>query len=254
MEGSLHTYDEGRRLVLFAHGWADHAVVFIGGLTDGFNAVPYLGSLADGLRDGSSWFLVQLQIRSSFLGYGVHSLDEDAEDVENALRYLRVRGVRSLVVMGHSTGCQDIVHMMKHRDVEGLVAGCVLQAPVSDREFAATLPGTASGLELARAMRDRGKADELMPREADEAPVTARRYLSLYDQGGGDDYFSSDLGGAHRPVARSRCAGFMRSLADAAGYGMPPPALLAPPRRRRRAQSEAGGHALSGAASRVAGR
>lgn len=53
---------------------------------------------------------------------------------------------------------------------------CENQAPVSDREYRANLPETASMIDLASTMIREGRAMELMPREADpEAPITAYR-------------------------------------------------------------------------------
>lgn len=50
------------------------------------------------------------------------------------------------------------------------------QAPVSDREYRATLPQTAAMIDLASTMISQGRGMELMPREADEdAPITAYR-------------------------------------------------------------------------------
>ncbi|RVX21971.1 hypothetical protein CK203_001365 [Vitis vinifera] len=68
------------------------------------------------------------------------------------------------------------------------------QAPVSDREYRATLPQTAAMIDLASTMISEGRGLELMPREADEgAPITAYRYHSLCAYVGDDDMFSSDL-------------------------------------------------------------
>lgn len=51
-----------------------------------------------------------------------------------------------------------------------------IQAPVSDREYRATLPDTASMIDLASKMISEGKGSELMPREANpDAPITADR-------------------------------------------------------------------------------
>lgn len=50
------------------------------------------------------------------------------------------------------------------------------QAPVSDREYRATLPGTAAMIDLAAEMIKEGRSMDLMPREASpEAPITAYR-------------------------------------------------------------------------------
>jgi len=49
-------------------------------------------------------------------------------------------------------------------------------APVSDREYRATLPETAAMIDLASNMISEGRGSELMPKEADsEAPMTAYR-------------------------------------------------------------------------------
>lgn len=50
------------------------------------------------------------------------------------------------------------------------------QAPVSDREYRATLPETAAMIDLASKLISEGKGSDLMPREANpDAPITAYR-------------------------------------------------------------------------------
>lgn len=52
----------------------------------------------------------------------------------------------------------------------------IFQAPVSDREYRATLPETATLIDLASIMIKEGRGSELMPKEADESsPITANR-------------------------------------------------------------------------------
>ncbi|XP_060671961.1 uncharacterized protein LOC107423264 isoform X8 [Ziziphus jujuba] len=49
-----------------------------------------------------------------------------------------------------------------------------VHAPVSDREYRATLPETPAMIDLASSMISEGRGSELMPREADPtAPMTA---------------------------------------------------------------------------------
>ena len=45
---------------------------------------------------------------------------------------------------------------------------------------------------IAQTMRKEGKEEEMMPREAFWAPITAKRFLDLQEKGGTDDFFSSD--------------------------------------------------------------
>ena len=69
-----------------------------------------------------------------------------------------------------------------------------LQAPVSDRESITLSPGDHStNLEHAQSLLSQNKGDEMMPRSAFWAPITASRYLSLFSLNGDDDFFSSDL-------------------------------------------------------------
>lgn len=49
---------------------------------------------------------------------------------------------------------------------------------MSDREYQATLPHTASMIDLAAKLISEGRGSELMPREADpSAPITAYRWV-----------------------------------------------------------------------------
>ena len=68
-----------------------------------------------------------------------------------------------------------------------------LQAPVSDREGAMMEPKYQENVQYARSLVATGKAEEMMPRDVFWAPITAKRFLSLQDIDGDDDFFSSDL-------------------------------------------------------------
>uniref|UniRef100_A0A2P2J4S0 UPF0613 protein PB24D3.06c n=1 Tax=Rhizophora mucronata TaxID=61149 RepID=A0A2P2J4S0_RHIMU len=170
-------------------------VIFIGGLTDGFLATEYLEPLAVALHK-EKWSLVQLTLSSSYSGYGTSSLQQDAMELDQLISYLiNKENSEGVVLLGHSTGCQDIVHYMcTNAACSRAVRAAILQAPVSDREYRATLSETAAMIDLASTMIEDGRGSELMPREADpSAPITAYRYHSLYAYNGDDDLFSSDL-------------------------------------------------------------
>lgn len=87
------------------------------------------------------------------------------------------RPERNIVLIGHSTGCQDAVFYMAHGrpELRALVRGVVLQAPVSDRDYRETLPETEGLVRVAREMAP----EQLMPVHAEEAPITSKRFLSL---------------------------------------------------------------------------
>ena len=106
--------------------------------------------------------------------------------------------------MGHSTGCQDTMRYVTGKDAHARprVDGAILQASGSDREaLELVFPKDVADNIIARAqqMVKDGKEEDILPSGVTagffEAPVTARRWLSLAspNHDGDDDYFSSDL-------------------------------------------------------------
>ncbi|KAM7278580.1 hypothetical protein ACFE04_005714 [Oxalis oulophora] len=193
--GVLFKYGPKPIQVAFRTGDYKQQVIFIGGLTDGFLATEYLEPLAIAL-DKEKWSLVQFLMSSSYTGYGTSSLQQDANEIDRLISYLiNNEHSEGVVLLGHSTGCQDIVHYMRtNAACSRAVRAAILQAPVSDREYRATLPETPELIDLASNMRKEGKGSQFMPREADSvAPITADRYYSLCAYNGEDDLFSSDL-------------------------------------------------------------
>ncbi|KAL9186267.1 hypothetical protein ACHAXT_005505 [Thalassiosira profunda] len=141
---------------------------------------------------------------SSFLGFGNGSLARDSEELVKLMEYLCCHhNAKRFALIGHSTGCQNSVHLLKFgkKEMVDRLKVVALQAPVSDRESLYMNPGDhSSNISHARALASAGKGEEMMPRSAFWAPITASRYLSLFDvrsatglPGGEDDFFSSDL-------------------------------------------------------------
>ena len=108
--------------------------------------------------------------------------------------------------MGHSTGCQDVMHYLLSPgfDARPKIDGAVLQASVSDRESMLTMLGQEtydSGVKVAQAYVEDGRGEDILPCSVTEmfprTPISARRWLSLTSPGpehdGEDDYFSSDF-------------------------------------------------------------
>lgn len=193
--GVMFKYGPKPIQVAFKTGDYKQQVIFIGGLTDGFLATEYLEPLAMAL-DKEKWSLVQFLLSSSYSGYGISSLKQDAIELDQLINYLiNKEDSEGVVLLGHSTGCQDIVYYMRtNAACSRAVRAAIFQAPVSDREYLATLPETAAMIDLASTMISEGRASELMPREANpDAPITASRYHSLCAYNGDDDMFSSDL-------------------------------------------------------------
>ncbi|KAG0367688.1 hypothetical protein BC939DRAFT_477712 [Gamsiella multidivaricata] len=171
------------------------SVVFIAGLLDGYNALPYLPLLSKTVEDQLGFSLIQVMLSSSHKGYGISSLQEDVRELDVLFTFLREeRAKTALFIIGHSTGCQDAISYASYGQHRGAIQGVVLQGPVSDREFmASSMDMYGKYLRLAQRMINDGKGQELMVREVDVAPVTAYRFNSLASVGGDDDMFSSDI-------------------------------------------------------------
>lgn len=197
-----------------------------------------MAALAKALEP-TEWSLFSVLLTSSYGGWGVGSLDQDVEDIAQCVR--RVQEYKQnmsssegkIVVMGHSTGSQDVLHYLyqpnplpgrlKHL-VRPELDGAILQAPMSDREgLQAAIKseeGTAQGTEM-RAAYDQlvdfakrqpyvtgdhqQKLDAILPMNLvakvglpADTPLSARRFLSLAspdspEKPAEDDLFSSDL-------------------------------------------------------------
>eukprot|EP00536_Pseudo-nitzschia_multiseries_P018740 jgi/Psemu1/57111/gm1.57111_g len=172
----------------------DKKCILLGGLSDGLLPVPYTDLLNKACHE-NDWSLVQPILSSSYLGFGHGSLDNDCAELEELLSYLKdYRNASEFALVGHSTGCQDAVHFLKHAapELRSRMSLVALQAPVSDREGTELEDGFADKLQTAAELVAENKGDEMLPRSFHWAPMTAQRYVDLHARGGRDDYFSSD--------------------------------------------------------------
>lgn len=189
-----------------------NTLLWIGGMFDTLLSVAYPLTIAEALPN--NWSLVTASLGSAGKSWGVGSIAKDASDIAKIVAYLRERRPGGkVVIMGHSTGCQDCMEYTvgKGADKRPAVNGVILQAPVSDREaLENTLPqahmheANQLALKMCREHHDK----DLMPNRLSgpafgRMGITARRWLDVTspapDHNGADDYFSSDL-----PVERLR--------------------------------------------------
>uniref|UniRef100_A0A7S1ER86 Uncharacterized protein n=1 Tax=Timspurckia oligopyrenoides TaxID=708627 RepID=A0A7S1ER86_9RHOD len=211
MHGELFMYDNEKRLVGFlsrandstqCSNIAQQFVIFIGGLSDGFLPLEYSSKLCKSLNEKNVHFISVL-LSSSYTGYGLSSISQDVNELNLMLNYVYTHFTSNnqqkpkVILFGHSTGCQDIIAFL-HSNTE--ISGCILQGPVSDREYLATFASTKSKIQLAQSLVSQGKSKHILPWNPDAedglAPITASRYLSLAlksNPPGEDDMFSTDL-------------------------------------------------------------
>ena len=172
-----------------------HKCILIGGLSDGLIPTPYTKQLETACHE-LGWSLVQPIISSSGLGFGNGSLKRDTEEISDLMAYLIHHSfAEKFAIVGHSTGCQNGIHFMKYADKSMMerVKVIALQAPVSDREGAMTEPHYEANIAHAKELQAMGKEEEMMPRSAFWAPITAARFLALKDIGGGKCCCSKDI-------------------------------------------------------------
>lgn len=123
LEGRLYRYRTSPAALQAFESPAAHAftrfVIYVGGLTDGLLACPYVDSLAAECAR-RRWALVQPIISSSYAGFGTGSVARDAAELSELAEHLRVaRGATALALVGHSTGCQAHATRLRGRERGG---------------------------------------------------------------------------------------------------------------------------------------
>lgn len=166
-------------------------------MTDGLLACKYVDDIAPAI-DKLGWAVVQPLLSSSYTGYGTSSLSRDAEELGQLLATIDARSpVDAFAIVGHSTGCQDIVALLRTAPpaVRKKIRAAVLQAPVSDRENSDNPAETAALLTTAEGLVARGEGSTLVPGYLHNGfvPMNAERFVALHARLGADDMFSSDL-------------------------------------------------------------
>jgi pimeloyl-ACP methyl ester carboxylesterase len=215
--GTVHKYS--KKLVAFEHSSASssnsndapNTLLWIGGLGDGLLTVAYPATIASSLP--SNWVIAEVILRSSYNGWATGRLSRDAREIGECVEYFsNLRPGRKVVLMGHSTGCQDIMEYLVGPDAKNhsLIDGAILQGGVSDRQaWEDMLENDEQRKEFkeivdtAKKMIDDGDEKGILPvkgnlvAEGLGAPITAYRTYSLLSKGGDDDYFSTDLSDEH---------------------------------------------------------
>lgn len=196
MYGNLFVYDSQSKLVAFESGalLSSRCLILLGGLTDGLLSLPYVERFSSKLESLSKpYSLIQPLLRSSNLQYGWHNIDNDVEDLKTLINYLvnNRNSLTSIILMGHSTGCQDIIHYLHQEKPHPKIIQVILQGPVSDRQYLSRLSSTQNQLEYC--YQNKHDRNEWLPRYLHDPPLTIERCLSLNEKNSLEDLFSSDL-------------------------------------------------------------
>ena len=197
MYGNLFVYDTEYKLVAFQSGslLSSRYLILVGGLSDGLLSLPYVEQLSSKLESISKCYsLIQPLLRSSYYQYGWNTIDDDVQDLITLINYLdnKQNSFESFILMGHSTGCQDIIHYLRQNKIHPKLTYVILQGPVSDRQYLSKLYSTKEQLDYCYNNNNLNK-DEWLPRYLHYPPLTIQRCLSLNQKNSIEDLFSSDL-------------------------------------------------------------
>ncbi|KAI5187492.1 hypothetical protein NEHOM01_2219 [Nematocida homosporus] len=156
-------------------------LIYIGGLGDSVVG-GYVGQLMEfGRKHGVQ--VISLGLRSMPY-YGMHSINDDVVDLETVYKYLELDSQDSVWLLGHSTGCQVIMLFLGEKR-DSRIKGAILQGPVSDREYEEhTNPHLAEQIKIAE------QTSGVLPFKHQGQYIIAERFLSLFKEGGKEDFFS----------------------------------------------------------------
>ncbi|PYH99874.1 putative hydrolases or acyltransferase [Aspergillus ellipticus CBS 707.79] len=187
LPGILHHYTE--TLVSFEYTSTavrqPHSILFVGGLGDGLATTSYMADVARALQK-TEWSLFTLNLTSSYQSWGLGHLDRDTDEIAQCIRYIKdykteKYGNGKIVLMGHSTGSQCVMHYLyrpnPHTSVPAFdpwlehverlpLDGAIMQAPVSDREAILWVLKMGIGGKTGDECREVYKKVEAMAKEA----------------------------------------------------------------------------------------
>nr|CDI53039.1 conserved hypothetical protein [Melanopsichium pennsylvanicum 4] len=185
LKGSLQLYQQHPLPLPYFDTDPDlpNTLVFIPGLTNTIGCLPYLPRIAESIRK-HGYSLVQPQMSCNLGGYGQSTLEGDAQEIAKCISHLRSLPSKldgRIVLMGHSTGCQDVItYLLSHdraTNKQTRLDGAILQAPASDREYYEMERNKASPQQRAKMDRElqhaiklveEGQGATLMPRSDPE--------------------------------------------------------------------------------------
>jgi len=132
---------------------------------------------------------------------GAHEVfTECKDDLQGAVNFMKRRGVKEIILVGHSTGCQKIVYYLANSKVK--IKGAVLLCPMSDYAGAVQEYGVRKLKAVekqARQLVKSRKRHQLLPLDLWPGYEDAQRFLSLYTPQSKENIFPYD--DSTKPVA-----------------------------------------------------
>ena len=201
MEGKI--YQLNSQISYFIKGKSEKLIILIGGLGDLLFSIKYFEYLWNKLEE---YMICIPNMRSSGNSFGNTVIWDDVEDIKEILKHiLENNKINDIYLIGHSTGCQDILCLFKKGiNKQFPIKKCILQGPVSDRDYLNKDENLLK--EIKRIEKDYNilykdwnfsqlKYSKEISKYLydDKYPLLIRRFVSLYSKLGDEDWFSFDI-------------------------------------------------------------
>lgn len=187
LEGRVFVYDKENDLIAYSNRVESNVkVVYVGGLGSRLPLCLLTTTMnRHCLENGYEFVIPQLR---SYPNYGLFTIDDDIQDLRRLLNLIG----GDVVLVGNSTGCQDIMHYLNTTG-DKRVKLAVLLAAVSDVEFEECENSNLPRL-LRRAEEMERKGEETaIKHKASGVYLTPGRILDIFSRRGKEDMFSSYL-------------------------------------------------------------
>ena len=202
MEGKIFQINE--QVSIFIKGKSTKLIMLIGGLGDLLFNIKYFQYLWNKFNE--NYMICIPNMRSSGNSFGSFTIWNDVEDINEILSYISNKNkLDEIYLLGHSTGCQDILCLFKKGiNKQFPIKKCILQGPVSDRDYLNKDEKLFN--EIKRIEKEynilyenwnnselKNSMDVSKYLYDNKYPLLVRRFVSLYSKLGDEDWFSYDI-------------------------------------------------------------
>ena len=202
MEGKIFQINE--QVSIFIKGKSTKLIMLIGGLGDLLFNIKYFQYLWN--KFDENYMICIPNMRSSGNSFGSFTIWNDVEDINEILSYISNKNkLDEIYLLGHSTGCQDILCLFKKGiNKQFPIKKCILQGPVSDRDYLNKDEKLLN--EIKRIEKEynvlyenwnnselKNSMDVSKYLYDNKYPLLVRRFISLYSKLGDEDWFSYDI-------------------------------------------------------------
>ena len=180
-----------KRLAAFRCGGHDRAMIVVGGQSDTFFSLNYISRLTEELIKNVGCCVVQPLFGSWYSGFGESTLENDFEEFDQLMEKLMETGVSEVILLGYSTGVQDVMYYLSSGRHASLVTRVIFQGgmgnPAQDEP---SYEEAQKYKDEAVRMIRQGRGGHIMPAAAHALPISAFRYMALGGRRGVKDFFN----------------------------------------------------------------